>query len=68
MFYIYYLCFIISLAFVDIIIDNLFHYSKFQEHINYIVSFDSLYILYQIMKAKYDFMKTTSLFENKIIL
>ena len=68
MFYIYYLCFMIYIEFKDIIIDNLFHYSKIQEHINYIVLFDSLYILYQIMKAKYDFIKTTSLFENKIIL
>ena len=68
MFYIYYLCFMIYIEFKDIIIDNLFHYSKIQEHINFIVLFNYLYILYAIMKAKYDFMKTTSLFENQNIL
>ena len=62
--YIYYLCFMIYLAFIDIIIDNSFLYSKFQEHINYIMLLNSLYILYAMMKTKYDFMKTTSLFEN----
>ena len=65
---IYYLCFIIYLAFIGIIIDYSFHYSKIQEHINYIVLCNSLYILYVIMKYKYDFMKTTFLFENQIIL
>ena len=43
-FYIYYLCFIIYIEFIDIIIDYSFHHSKIQEYINYIVLLNSLYI------------------------
>ena len=65
---IYYLCFVIYLEFIGIIIDHSFHYSKIQERINYILLCNSLYILYAIMKDKYDFTKTTFVFENQIIL
>ena len=65
---IYYLCFVIYLEFIGIIIDHSFHYSKIQERINYILLCNSLYILYVIMKDKYEFIKTTFLFENQNIL
>ena len=66
--YIHYICFIIYLTLIGIIIDYSFNHSKIQEHINYILLCISLYILYVVIKDKYDFIKTTFLFENQIIL
>ena len=64
--YIYYLSFIIDLAFINIDDQISTPLLKIQRYDNYIMLFNSLYISYTTIKVQQDFIKTTLLFKNLI--